>query len=233
MVSRILLALGLLGLAAPAEATLIDRGGGLIYDDDLNVTWLQDANYAATDLSDARVSQIIANVGSVASHALTASDFIKDIDGNYTGAMTWWGAMAWVEELTFGGFNDWRLPITNQPDPSCSFQTSGQGFGFGCTGSEMGHLFNVEDVSFAAPDPFLNLQSSRYWSGTEFINPSLTFTFFFGGSNAGGQSVDGKGNNGFAWAVRAGDVATVPEPGTFALMGLGLAGILGFGRRRR
>ena len=28
-----------------ANATLWDRGGGLIYDDALNMTWLQDANY--------------------------------------------------------------------------------------------------------------------------------------------------------------------------------------------
>lgn len=30
---------------SPAHATLIDRGGGLIYDDVTNLTWLQDANY--------------------------------------------------------------------------------------------------------------------------------------------------------------------------------------------
>lgn len=29
-----------------ARAVLIDRGGGLIYDTELNVTWLQDTNYA-------------------------------------------------------------------------------------------------------------------------------------------------------------------------------------------
>jgi hypothetical protein len=31
-----------------ASATLWDRGGGLIYDDFLKITWLQDANYAKT-----------------------------------------------------------------------------------------------------------------------------------------------------------------------------------------
>jgi hypothetical protein len=35
-------------------AALIDRGGGLIYDTDLNITWLQDARYAAADLFIAR-----------------------------------------------------------------------------------------------------------------------------------------------------------------------------------
>ncbi|HNG34964.1 MAG: PEP-CTERM sorting domain-containing protein [Nitrosomonas sp.] len=40
--------------------------------------------------------------------------------------------------------------------------------------------------------------------------------------------------NFFAWAVHSGDVgAQVPEPGTLALMGLGLMGLLGFGRQQR
>jgi len=38
-----------LGLAAPAQAALFDRGGGLIYDDVLDITWLQDANLAASN----------------------------------------------------------------------------------------------------------------------------------------------------------------------------------------
>jgi len=40
-------------VAVPAEATLFDQGGGLIYDTDLNITWLQDANYAMTSGYDA------------------------------------------------------------------------------------------------------------------------------------------------------------------------------------
>ena len=35
-------------IATPACSELIDRGGGLIYDTELNITWLQDANYAFT-----------------------------------------------------------------------------------------------------------------------------------------------------------------------------------------
>ena len=31
-----------------AQAALVDRGGGMLYDTVLNITWLQDANYAKT-----------------------------------------------------------------------------------------------------------------------------------------------------------------------------------------
>jgi hypothetical protein len=37
-----------LSLAGAAQAALHDRGGGLIYDEAQNITWLQDANYAQT-----------------------------------------------------------------------------------------------------------------------------------------------------------------------------------------
>ena len=36
------------GLTGISNSSLIDRGGGLIYDTVLDVTWLQDANYAFT-----------------------------------------------------------------------------------------------------------------------------------------------------------------------------------------
>ncbi len=53
--------------------------------------------------------------------------------------------------------------------------------------------------------------------------------------DSGSQFADDKNFALAAWAVHSGDVGTssVPEPGTIALMGLGLAGLLGFGRRQR
>ncbi len=41
----------LYALAGPAYATLIDKGNGLIYDDDFNITWLQDANYSGVTMT--------------------------------------------------------------------------------------------------------------------------------------------------------------------------------------
>ena len=64
--------------STPATATLIDRGNGLIFDNVLNITWLQNANYAATELTATRVTAIIAEVGSVAGHALTTDDFFPN-----------------------------------------------------------------------------------------------------------------------------------------------------------
>jgi hypothetical protein len=75
----------LLFSATGVYAELHDRGGGLIYDDVLDVTWLQDANYAYTS-------------------GYTSG--LHDDDGE----MTWYEAMEWAEQLEYGGFDDWRLP---------------------------------------------------------------------------------------------------------------------------
>ena len=70
-----------------------------------------------------------------------------------------------------------------------------------------------------------------HWSGTEFApNPNDAWVFFFFG---GAQGYGGKDFNRAAWAVRPGDVmAAIPEPGTLALLGLGLVGF-GLFRKKR
>ena len=99
-----------LAVSMSANAALVDRGGGLIYDTDLNITWLADANYAM------------------------ASGYDAD------GRMTWTNAMTWAANLSYGGYIDWRLPTTLQPDPTCQFNDAIGSYGYNCTGSEMGHL---------------------------------------------------------------------------------------------
>jgi hypothetical protein len=73
-----------------AKAELINRGGGLIYDTDINVTWLQDANYAKT------------------------SDYDTDGDMLYSQANAF---IAYLNSISFLGYSNWRLP---KADPSCS-----------------------------------------------------------------------------------------------------------------
>jgi hypothetical protein len=72
----------LIGLSLPAHALLIDRGTGMIYDTELGITWLQDANYART------------------------SGYDDD------GLMNWFDATDWAANLEYGGLSNWRLPFT-------------------------------------------------------------------------------------------------------------------------
>ena len=148
-----------LTLSGVAQAALSDRGGGLIYDSVLNVTWLQDANYAATELTDARRDAIIttvnaANPGWLGGHVMGASDFDKS-GSSYPGYMNWWGAMAWADQLAYAGFTDWRLPTVKPINGSAfsySFATDGStdwGYNIsapgtahaGATGSELAYMY--------------------------------------------------------------------------------------------
>ncbi len=81
-VAAALVTAGLLASGA-AQATLFDRGGGMIYDSDLNITWLADANYAQTSGYDA------------------------------DGRMNWGAANTWADNLVYGGYSDWRLPTSD------------------------------------------------------------------------------------------------------------------------
>jgi hypothetical protein len=170
--------------------------------------------------------------------------------------MTWAAANAWIASLNtsnYAGHNDWRLPTLNPADTSCSFNFNpGGGFptqyyGYGCTGGELSGLF-VTDLGDKANEfvlnqvgdtaeqianlaLFSNVQSSTYWSGTEYApnpNGAWYFSTFFGF-----QHYAGKVGVLYAVAVRPGDVAaSVPEPQSLGLVMLAMsAGLLATKRR--
>lgn len=113
-------------LPLTTNSALFDRGNGLIYDDILDVTWLQDANYAMTSGYDA------------------------------DGKMNWSEANTWVASLDINGITGWRLPNTNPIDNTTDDDINGSFIGTedrgqnvsspgtlyeGSTASEMAHLF--------------------------------------------------------------------------------------------
>ena len=214
-------AAALIALSGAAQAALVNRGGGMIYDTTRNITWLADMNYAQTS-----------------GHTGTGV--------NANGRMTWDAATAWASNLIYGGFSDWRLPTLNPNDASCTNGFS-VGGGYNCTGGELSGLF-VTDLGNKAVESVLNqvgdtaeqianlalfskVQSNGYWSGTGYA-PSTSGAWLFN-SDIGLQVIVDKPSASFAVAVRPGDVAaTVPEPQTLALVLLALGATL-VARRRR
>jgi len=210
------------GVSGVAHAALHDRGGGLIYDDAFDVTWLADANYAQTSGYDADGLMTIGEASGWAS-SLVYHDVIRNVD-----------------------YTDWRLPETAglpwEPDATCNGLYSD----YNCTGSEMGHLFYVDlggvaGTSIATTHNaadyslFSNIEPRTYWSGTSVPSASLMWAFDM---DTGRQhTADAVGDyitypTHYAWAVKDGDVVAVPEPETYAMLLAGL-GLVGFATRRR
>ena len=138
------------GLAISTHATLINRGGGMIYSTDLNITWLQNANYPLTSGYDA------------------------------DGFMTWNEAMTWAANLSYGGYEDWRLPTFDPDNPNARTDPT--------LLHEMGYLNYAElgnNGGLINTDPFINLLPDPldyiepwYWSGTE-SDPEHAWRFSF------------------------------------------------------
>lgn len=234
--SRWIVALIFLGFAFTTQAGLIDRGNGMIYDDVLNVTWLQDANYMKTS---------------------GASD---------SGYANWDSAQSWVNSLDFGGYTDWRLPTIspisgNTYNTSFTFNgTSDRGFNNDSINSELGYMFyqNLNNVSYynnAGVGPQAGSESLNsafvdavtgetvefenigfsYWASpanNPFANAAWAFNFqTTSGIATGEQQLHGLFAGLNVWAVRDGDVPQapidnnvqdVPEPPALFLLGLGL-----------
>jgi len=199
-------------LSGAAQAALIDRGGGLIYDSTLNVTWLKDANYAKTSGYDSK------------------------------GRMTWANAVTWADNLSYFDairnvtYTDWRLPTTTDLGaPGCDWTYGGTecGWNVNPASSEMAHLYHVSlgnlsifttttDYSGAYAGgsnpnstldyvgPFINFQPYVYWSGTEYA-PDTGFAWAFATLD-GSQGAIHRFRSLYALAVRPGDVAAAAVP---------------------
>ena len=127
-----------LGVSGVADAGLIDRGHGLIYDDVLNITWLQDANYAQT------------------------SGYDTD------GLMNWTAATAWAAQLVYGGYDDWRLPMivdTGRSGCNFAYNSTDCGYNVDTSASELAYMFHVNLGNLSASTSNGSFRSG--FSGTD------------------------------------------------------------------
>jgi PEP-CTERM motif len=215
--------------AGIAQATLHDRGGGFIYDDFLNVTWLQDTAAAGGAMTWQQAMDWAANL-SVADPLRNTSwsdwrlPTARPINGS-----------SWDLAFTFNGTSDWSYNIGSaQHELSHLFHVSlGNLSSVWLDGSPRDGASGI-DHGMVHTGPFIGLAGSVFWYGTDSpFNPGTHAATFLGYSGNGiGNSV--REGPHFALAVRDGDVgiAPVPEPSAWALILAGLAAV-GFVARRR
>lgn len=231
----------LIVLSLPAHAALYDQGDGTIYDSILDITWLQDANYAQTNGDD--------------------SD----------GKMSWSVANTWAGDLSYGGFTDWRLASANLINGAspCYAVDGSCDRGYNNTTGEFGHMFysnlgnigyysetevpnqpgqGLSNTSFIDGESgslvdFFNIQSGIYWYEEEYAPDTAEgWAFTVGVSSSGYQGRLQKAkvwSESYAWAVRDGCaqgsgaacLPPVPLPGAVWLFGSALLGLLGLQRK--
>ena len=151
-------------------------------------------------------------------------------DANINDLMDWSTAIAWADSLTIGGVSGWRLPNADVDGDGTVVDCFGGGV-TGCADNEMGFLYWEEGITTVAPSPFTDVRSGVYWSSTE--SGSDTSRAWAFGFNMGNQATNSKTGTNYAWAVRKGDVGTVPVPAAIWLFSSGLLGLVKFARRKK
>jgi hypothetical protein len=248
---RMLVPVFSLAIGSSAHAALYDRGGGLIYDDVLNVTWLQNVTLAAGSIYDD---------DDPADKLENAPGYDVYSDGllSYGSAMAWAATLEYYDAVRDVVWDDWRLPQVS-PVNNTSFNlvrtldgSSDVGYNITSPDHELSYMYYVNlgnigqydslgniQTGFGLVDDladpsdeslFANLKTGLYWYST--VRPdndtnAWDFRMRYGNTTAGHF-----GYVRYAWAVHPGDVAAIPEASTWMLLLAGL-GLVGLATRRR
>jgi hypothetical protein len=209
-------------LNAGAHAELHDRGAGLIYDDVLDVTWLQNVTLAAGSSYD--------------------DDYTKtpSPNPNTDGLLSYANAVAWAENLKYYDsvrgitWDDWRLPKV-RPVNGTSFNlksaydgSTDVGYNITSPTHELAYMYyvnlknkgqydtaGVKQTGYGLVDDpddpndeslFINLRNGIFWYGTrrpEGFNPNNAWDLR---ARYGNDLASDSRYVRYAWAVRDGDV---------------------------
>lgn len=199
---------------ATRQGSLVDRGGGLLYDEVLDITWLQDASWAQT------------------------SGYKANGKMNWKDANAWAGQLVFRDEARGVDLRGWRLPRVLPRNGKtwdgrfCLDGSSDEGYNFCTPHSELAWMFYMnlglkgyysqageeEPMSGAGGNGKMgyvvnvglvkNLKSYVYWTSTP-AEPypdrnGWMFDFIFGFQNFYNQN-----DMLCPWAVRDGDVAEI------------------------
>jgi hypothetical protein len=214
MMRKIIIATLLGMFTGTANAALFDRGNGMIYDDVLNITWLQNVSPTTATLE-------------------------WDFGRQWAASLTHSGYSDWrlPKALPVNGstYNFFTTSYNGTTD---------QGYNITSVNSELAYMFHVnlgnpswkdtsgiEQVPFGTSlvntGPFLNLRAGRYLTETTaFIcttGACSSSRHVYFDTSIGFQGTAVKGSKMYFWAVRDGDVTAVPEPGSWLLILAGLA----------
>lgn len=206
-----------LGLVGAAHAALLPRlDGKAVYDTDLNITWIADANLPASQ--------------AFGLPFIGADGVVYNFE-----VLDWLQGMNAADGTGYLGFGDWRLP-DGVPD--------GAQVDAGAT--ELGHLFQAElgatpgESVHTSGDPDLALFSNigvedAYWFDAHDGDPETRYDHWVFSFADGSAYLDGftEGGNGYLiWPVRNGDVLAIPVPHSVLLFGSSLVGLVAVSRRR-
>jgi hypothetical protein len=208
-----------------AQASLVNQGNGLIYDDVSNVTWISDG-FAFTNNIASNTSNPAANpytgplLGTVVTPSLGSPRTIVADDLSYQASLSrwvssWWAATAWADSYSYQNgsqiISDWRLPTSTEAQNLLT--QLGTGFGAVPPFTWVPPFYWTSNLTSAA-----NVDVARPLSGTV-----ESFTLMNG-------SIPRYSN---VWAVASGNVAAVPVPAAVWLFSSALASLLGAASRKK